>query len=194
MASASPPTSSISLSAMRLVAGEDAAIGERQHLRRGSMPRRSATISTNHEKLSSTSDLQRGAHFRRHRMVDVGLGLERARRDLVGADADGVEQLAGIEGLEQHADRADDRQPPREDAVGGDRRHVGGRGAEFLDDGDHRLFGAQLADRLVELLAAGGGAAGRVDGEDHGLDAVGRCRASSSTLAAGSDRWRWCRR
>ena len=57
-----------------------------------------------------------------------------------------------------------------EDAVGRDRGHVGGRRAELLDHRDHRLLGAQRAERFVELLAARGGAAGRVDGDDHRLD------------------------
>src|SRR5690606_31440921 len=55
-------------------------------------------------------------------------------------------------------------------AVGGDGGHVGRRGAEFADDGDHRLVGAQGAKGLVEFLAAGGGAAGRIDGDDDGGD------------------------
>ncbi len=57
------------------------------------------------------------------------------------------------------------------DVVGGERGHVRRRRAEGVDVGDDGLHVAELAQRVVETLAADRGAAGRVD-RDNDADNV----------------------
>ncbi len=64
------------------------------------MARRSATISTNHSKLSSTSVLQRGARRAGQRFVEIRLGLQRPGLHLVRGRAPTVSRsFAGIDVL-----------------------------------------------------------------------------------------------
>ena len=49
----------------------------------------------------------------------------------------------------------------------GQRGDIGAGGGEPVDHHHHRLLGLQLAQRVVELLGAGGGAARAVDMHDH---------------------------
>ena len=58
--------------------------------------------------------------------------------------------------------------------VGGKRCDIGAGCREPVNDHDHRLFALQLAQRVVELFGAGGGAAWAVDMDDH------RARARSA--------------
>ena len=74
--------------------------------------------------------------------------------------------------LEDHADRAGDGAFPRHDMIGGDRRHVGGGGADAVDDGDDRLLLRGGAHGAVERLAAARHAAARIDVEQDGLHRV----------------------
>ncbi|MEY9167500.1 hypothetical protein ABIE78_005619 [Sinorhizobium fredii] len=59
-----------------------------------------------------------------------------------------------------------------DDAIAGERDQVAGRGGERPDVGDHRLFGCDLADRLVEHFATIGGAARRRYGDDQSLGGI----------------------
>ncbi len=51
--------------------------------------------------------------------------------------------------------------------IGRDRRDVAARGSQSLDHDDKRLLCLQLHQRVVELLGARGGAAGRIDVHDN---------------------------
>ena len=65
--------------------------------------------------------------------------------------------------LEDHADRAGDGAFARHHVIRGDRRHVGGGGADPVDDGDDGLLLRGGAHGAVERLAAARHAAARID-------------------------------
>ena len=83
-------------------------------------------------------------------------------------DADLVEKLGDIGILEQHADRADQRGLAGDDVVAGECGDIAAGGGQAIDDDDQRLLSFNRDQRIVELLGAGGGAAGLVDMDDHG--------------------------
>ena len=87
--------------------------------------------------------------------------------------------------LENHADRAGDGAFARHDVVGGDRRHVGGGGADAVDHGHDRLLLRGGADGAVERLAAARRAAAGIDVEQDRLDGVALAAFSSSSTASG---------
>src|SRR5690606_34280677 len=92
---------------------------------------------------------------------------------LADADAQPLDQFGELRPLEHHADRAGDGVAARHDVVGGECRDVATGCRHRPHHGNHRLLGGDLADRLVQRLGAGGGAAGAVDPEDQRLRPVG---------------------
>ena len=83
--------------------------------------------------------LQYCAPLGRQRLGEARLVLQRAGDERVGGDAELAEQAGDLAGLQDHADRAGERRVAGEDAGGGQRDHVAGRGGGAAHDGDDRL-------------------------------------------------------
>src|SRR6185312_9337647 len=152
----------------RLAAGEDRAVGQRQNLR----PRHRAAFGDDaDEPVVAVEDelAYHGALFVGRRVEGRGLGLERRGFYLFELYPDLVHQAGDVGELDQHTDRTDDRGLAGDDMVGGAGDHIAGGSGERAHLRRHRLFGGQLADLLVDHLAAGGGAAGGVDLQDNAL-------------------------
>ena len=114
------------------------------------------------------------ARFRTGRLEAVGRRLERCRFDRFHLDADLVEQIGEVRVFEQHADRADQRGLLGDDVVARDGSDVGTGSSHAVDHDRDRLLGPHAAERVVQLLGAGGGAARRIDVQDHRLHRRGR--------------------
>ncbi len=154
----------------------------------GLISRRLATRSTNQTLASWTISSATARALSSVGSNGFGTAFRGSALDLLHLHAERFHQLGDVGPLEDDADRAGDGVAVDEDAVGGDRGDISGGCGKRATDGDHGLLLGHPADRVVQGLAARGGAARAVDVEDHRLDPVGLRHLVEQLLAASGRR------